>query len=206
MAGTDRGGRGAETPASWNVVCGIPHPLIPDNPAEARCRQQMELSGLAARLELPRFRGPLTIVQKRYPDGRKTSRICAGVPALDGLGVALVQARHNPRSRPSRTCGRRSGTIPRGDSLSLSMARLQPCRLPPIAAHQAKAITCPRDRGKSISMPFLCCGGAELAPPLTHGCSRRLMFPESNSQIGTQRVTRHCLDPLENQHCKASFQ
>ena len=53
---------------------------------------------------------------------------------------------------------------------------------------------------------FLCCGGTELAPPLTCRCSRRLILSESNSQIGTQRVTRHCLDPLENQHCKASFQ
>ena len=65
------------------------------------------------------------------------------------------------------------------------------------------------DRGRcpfALKMLFLCCGGTELTPPLIHLYSKRLMFPESNSQIGTQRVTRHCLDPLENQHGKASFQ
>ena len=36
------------------------------------------------RLELPRFRGPLTIVQRRCPDGRKTCAVRAAVPSPDG--------------------------------------------------------------------------------------------------------------------------
>ena len=45
-------------------------------------------------LELPRFRGPLTIVQRRCPDGRKTSPLRAGVPAPDGgVGAGRSHAR-----------------------------------------------------------------------------------------------------------------
>ena len=47
-------------------------------------------------LELPRFRGPLTIVRRRCPDGRKTCPLRAGVPAPDGVRVALVRAGRTP--------------------------------------------------------------------------------------------------------------
>ena len=51
----------------------------------------------AARLlELLRFRGRLTIVRRRCPDGRETSPLCAGVPAPDGARVALVRAGRTP--------------------------------------------------------------------------------------------------------------
>ena len=45
---------------------------------------------------MPRFRGPLTIVQRRCPDGRETSPLRAGVPAPDGVRVALVRAGRTP--------------------------------------------------------------------------------------------------------------
>ena len=52
-------------------------------------------------VELSRFRGPLTIVRRRCPDGRKTSPLRAGVPAPDGVRVALVRP-HSTRPSLNR--------------------------------------------------------------------------------------------------------
>ena len=67
-------------------------------------------------VELPRFRGPLTIVQRRCPDGRKTSPLRAGVPAPDGgVGAGRSHARgagSGVRARRGRAAAPAFGPCP----------------------------------------------------------------------------------------------
>ena len=67
--------------------------LVAKAPARGRHRRRRERAPVPG-MELPRFRGPLTIVQRRCPDGRKTSPLRAGVPAPDGgVGAGRSHAR-----------------------------------------------------------------------------------------------------------------
>ena len=143
--------------------------------------------------------------------------------ARDHPMVSRLDRRPPVRHRPSSVrldltrClpHRPSGIAPRG-AIPLSRAATDNCRY--------------RDRGRNIEEVTAdargSAGGSQSGKGVRQGCqsppptdapgqprtpvtlmrSKSLILPESNSQIGTQRVTRHCLELLENQHCKASCQ
>ena len=149
------------------------------------------------------------LVRRRYPTVTLVPNpeqiITAGILAAHGAATGEIIVRCDAHTVfPPGYLRRAVSTLRRTGAVNVG-GRQRPVGTTFFGRAVAMVITTPLGAG-GVDPAFVCCGGTELAPPLTYRCSRRLMFPEGNSQIGTQRVTRHCLDPLENQHCKASFQ